>query len=229
MRLVKWEHLPDNMRNEKVRPYYDILRKKEGSLIAKRIFDVAGSTVLIIILSPLMAGIAICIKIDSKGPVIFKQSRVTQYGREFKIFKFRTMIENAENVGSQVTHSNDFRITRVGSKIRKVRLDELPQLFNILTGDMTFVGTRPEVLKYVSYYTDEMMATLLLPAGVTSKASVWYKDEDAILTNESDIDLAYVNKVLPNKMKLNLDGLKQFSCWDDIKTILLTVKVVIKF
>jgi len=227
MRLVKWEHLPDNMRNEKVRPYYDILRKKKGSLIAKRIFDVAGSTVLIIILSPLMAGIAICIKIDSNGPVMFRQSRVTQYGREFRIFKFRTMVENAEKIGSQVTHSNDSRITRVGSKIRKVRLDELPQLFNILTGDMTFVGTRPEVLKYVSHYTDEMMATFLLPAGVTSKASVWYKDEDEILACEENVDAVYVNKVLPNKMKLNLEGLQKFSCWDDFKTILLTIKAVI--
>lgn len=226
MRLVKWEELPENMRNDKVRPYYDILSKKKGSLLCKRVFDVAGSTVLIIVLSPVFFGLSVWIKLDSRGPVMFRQKRVTQYGREFKIFKFRTMVQNAEKLGAQVTKDRDPRITKVGAKIRKARLDELPQLFNIFSGDMTFVGTRPEVMKYVNNYTDEMMATLLLPAGVTSKASVWFKDEDKLLSEECDVDKAYLEKILPEKMRLNLEGLTHFSCWDDLKTMILTVKAV---
>ncbi|MGW5891931.1 sugar transferase, partial [Priestia megaterium] len=176
--LKRWVDLPENMKNEDVKKYHEILYKKRPSLLIKRIFDLVASCIILILLSPIFLIIGTVIRIDSRGPVIFRQSRVTQYGKEFSIFKFRTMVNNAEKLGTQVTTSNDNRITRSGKFLRKYRLDELPQLINILLGDMSFVGTRPEVNKYVEQYTEEMMATLLLPAGVTSKASIFYRDEE---------------------------------------------------
>lgn len=177
MVLRRWEDLPQNMRNEDVRKYYDILKNKNLSLIFKRVFDVVVAMILLVILIPIFILVGIAIKVDSEGPVMFRQVRVTQYGKQFRIFKFRTMVNNAEKLGSKVTTNNDARITKIGKLLRKLRLDEVPQLFNIITGDMTFVGTRPEVIKYVEKYRDEMWATLLLPAGVTSEASIQYKDE----------------------------------------------------
>src|SRR5690554_5057197 len=170
MVLKRWEDLPEKIKNEDVKRYYDILSKKRISLVIKRIFDLVLAIILLIILSPLFIILSIAIKIDSKGPIMFRQTRVTQYGKKFKIFKFRTMINNADKIGSQITTKNDVRVTRVGRVMRKFRLDEIPQLLNIIAGDMSFVGTRPEVPKYVEKYTDKMMATLLLPAGVTSEA-----------------------------------------------------------
>lgn len=167
------------------------------------------------------------IKMDSKGPVFFRQERITQYGRVFRIFKFRTMVNNADKIGSQVTVGGDARITRVGAKIRKVRLDEIPQLINVLIGDMSFVGTRPEVKRYVDAYTDEMYATLLLPAGITSEASIRYKDEDEILAGAEDVDKAYIEQVLPDKMKYNLDEIKRFGFFREIGTMFRTVLAVL--
>lgn len=227
MRLVKWDQLPDNMRNESVKDYYLYLQKKRVSLFFKRMFDILASMIMIVLLSPIFIILSIWIKIDSKGPVLFRQTRITQYGKTFCVCKFRTMVNNAEAFGSQVTKENDIRITKVGSKLRHVRLDELPQLFNVFAGTMSFVGTRPEVPKYVNQYTDEMMATLLLPAGVTSKTSICYKDEDLILAGEDDIDKAYINKVLPEKMKINCNEIMSFSFWRDIKIMLMTVKAVL--
>ena len=183
MLLRKWKDIPEFMKNEEVRKYYDILNKKRFSLILKRFFDIVMSMILLLILSPIFLVLAIWIKIDSQGPVFYRQERVTQYGKIFRIFKFRTMISNADQIGALVTTQNDTRITKVGEKIRKCRLDEIPQLINILIGDMSFVGTRPEVRKYVDAYTDEMKATLLLPAGVTSSASISYRDEDEVISN----------------------------------------------
>ena len=207
MLLKKWEDIPVFMRNEEVKKYYDRLNKKKFSLISKRLFDIVMSFLLCVLLSPIFLIIAIWIKLDSDGPIFYRQERVTQYGRIFKIFKFRTMIVNADKIGALVTTHNDSRITKVGEKIRKCRLDEIPQLFNILLGDMSFVGTRPEVKKYVDQYTNEMKATLLLPAGVTSLASINYKNEDEIISkyiNElSSIDEIYIKKILPEKMKYN--------------------------
>ena len=160
MLLRKWKDIPEFMKNEEVRKYYDILNKKRFSLILKRFFDIVMSMILLLILSPIFLVLAIWIKIDSQGPVFYRQERVTQYGKIFRIFKFRTMISNADQIGALVTTQNDTRITKVGEKIRKCRLDEIPQLINILIGDMSFVGTRPEVRKYVDAYTDEMKATL---------------------------------------------------------------------
>ena len=226
--MKKWSELPQNMQSDAVREYYDILNSKTASLILKRLFDIIVSSVLIVICSPIMLILAICIKIDSKGPVMFRQRRVTTYNRVFRIFKFRTMVNDAEKKGTQVTTNNDPRVTKVGKLIRGCRLDELPQLFNVFLGDMTFVGTRPEVEKYVAAYTDEMMATLLLPAGITSVASIKYKDEERLLEAAENTDEVYINEVLPEKMKYNLEALKNFSFFGDIKIMFQTVLAVLK-
>ena len=203
------------------------MSEKKCSLVAKRIFDILVSLIMLILLSPIFLVLAIAIKIDSEGPVFFKQTRITQYGKEFKIYKFRTMVNNAEKIGTQVTVDNDARITKVGSVIRNCRLDEIGQLINIFKGDMTFVGTRPEVKKYVDAYTPEMLATLLLPAGVTSTASIKYKDEAELLSKANDVDSTYINEILPQKMKYNLESIKNFSFWDDIATMFKTVGSVL--
>ena len=228
MILKNWEELPKELQTEEVKPYYEVLKKKRLSLILKRIFDIVVSLIMLIILLPVFIILGIAIKIDSKGPVFFRQERITQYGRTFRIFKFRTMVNNAEKLGTQVTVGNDSRITRVGSFIREYRLDEISQLLNILTGDMTFVGTRPEVKKYVNHYTNEMMATLLLPAGVTSLASIYYKDEAELLEKSANPDKTYIEEILPEKMKYNLQSIKKFSFLEDIKIMFMTVLVVIK-
>ncbi len=203
MRLVKWEKLPADMQTEEVREYYDVLRKKRFSLFWKRIFDIFVSAIMLIILSPLFLILAIAIKTDSKGPVFYRQERVTQYGKPFRIFKFRSMVQNADK-GSQVTVDHDSRVTKVGKFTRKFRLDEICQLIDIFRGTMTFVGTRPEVPKYVNEYTPEMKATLLLPAGVTSLASIYYKDEAELLSGAEDTDKTYVEKILPAKTVINI-------------------------
>lgn len=177
MLLKKWEDLPSYMKCDEVRTYYDILSSKKYSLILKRIFDVLVASVLLVILAIPMIIIAVMIKLDSLGPVFYRQERVTTYGKHFKIHKFRTMVSNADKIGTAVTVENDNRITRVGAKLRGLRLDELPQVLDVLSGNMSFVGTRPETVKYVDKYKPEYMATLLLPAGITSEASIRYKDE----------------------------------------------------
>mgnify|MGYP000090971649 FL=1 len=226
--LREWNQLPEYMQTDAVRPYYDQLKKKEFSLFLKRIFDIVVSLVLIVLLSPLLLVLSILIVLDSKGGVFYRQERVTQYGRKFRIFKFRTMVANADKIGTQVTVSNDSRITRVGAVIRKYRLDEIPQLFNILLGDMSLVGTRPESTHYVKHYAPEMFATLLLPAGVTSEASIKYKDEAELLNKADDVDKVYIEKVLPGKMEYNLESISNFSFIKDIGTMFKTVVAVIR-
>ena len=225
--LISFDKLPKKMRNKKVKKYYEILKHKKMYLFFKRLFDILASFILLILLSPVFLIIALMIKFDSKGPVFYRQERVTRYGRIFKIFKFRTMIVGADKNGSLVTVNGDNRITKVGSKIRNSRLDEIPQLINILVGDMSFVGTRPEVMKYVDKYTDEMMATLLLPAGVTSEASINFRDEAIImnkyLKDNMNVDDVYVNKVLPEKMKYNINYLEKCNLIEDIKLCIKTV------
>lgn len=228
MKLKAWESLPQYMQNDAVREYYDILAKRTSSLVVKRLFDIVVSAIMLIVVSPVLLILAVWIKLDSQGPVFFRQARITQYGRVFRIFKFRTMVNNADKIGSQVTVGNDSRITKVGAKIRKLRLDELPQLINVLLGDMSFVGTRPEVKKYVDAYTDEMYATLLLPAGITSEASIRYKDEDVLLAGAVDVDKVYVEQVLPGKMKYNLEAVKKFSFVGEIITMFRTVIAVLR-
>ena len=230
--LKNWDSLPKKMQQEEVKKYYTELSKR-GALGAKRFLDVVLAACMTVLLSPVMLILAVCIKLDSKGPVFYRQERITQYGKTYRIFKFRTMVTDADKKGPLVTTGQDSRITKMGSKLRKCRLDELPQLFNVLTGDMSFVGTRPEVKKYVDCYTPEMMATLLLPAGITSRTSIVYKDEDEILDKYSrstgkTTDEIYVEYILPEKMKYNLKYLKSFGVLEDFKVMIDTVLAVIK-
>ena len=226
--MRKWNDLPKEMQVEQVKKYYEILQCHKGSLLAKRIFDIIVASLLVVILSPILLFLSILIKIDTPGPVMFRQVRVTTYGKPFRIFKFRTMVNNADKIGTQVTTKGDSRVTRMGKMLRGCRLDELPQLFNVLKGEMSFVGTRPEVEKYVAHYTDEMKATLLMPAGITSRASIEYKDEERLLESAENADEVYIHQVLPEKMKYNLRAIEKFSFWDDIKTMFATVIAVIK-
>lgn len=216
------------MKNEEVKKYYEIVKKRKAALIFKRIFDIVMSVFLIVLFSPLLLATFIVIKLDSPGKALFLQDRVTQNGKIFKVFKFRTMVENAENLGSQVTTGEDPRITKCGRWLRKFRIDEVPQLFNILKGELSFVGVRPEVPKYVNKYTPEMFATLLLPAGVTSMTSIMYKDESKLLEGAENPDKTYVEEILPEKMKYNLEYIKNFNFWYDIKVMVKTVFAIIK-
>lgn len=224
--LREWDHLPTWMKCPEVKEYYDILAKRKLSLRIKRVFDIAVAFMLLIVLAIPMMVIAIMIKLDSQGPVFFRQERVTRYGKKFKIHKFRTMVNNADKIGSAVTVDGDNRITKIGSKLRDLRLDELPQLLDVLSGNMSFVGTRPESTKYVKKYSKEMRATLLLPAGITSEASIRYKDEAKLLDKADDIDKVYVEKVLPEKMKYNLESIREFSFFKEIVTMFRTVFAV---
>lgn len=225
--LKKWETLPDYMKNDEVRVYYETLQKKKVSMFLKRVMDLVGGLILLILLAIPMIIISIMIKLDSDGPVFYRQDRVTTYGKHFKIHKFRTMVSNADKIGSTVTVGNDSRITKVGAKLRGCRLDELPQVLDLISGNMSFVGTRPEAVKYVEQYKPEYMATLLLPAGITSEASIRYKDEAELLDAASDVDKTYIEEVLPGKMKYNLDSIKNFSFFGDIATMFRTVLTVL--
>ncbi len=224
--LTDWDRLPERLRRPEVRPYYDILHKKRLSLWIKRLFDLVAAAVLLVLLATPMLIIALWIKADSEGPVFYRQERVTRDGKHFRIHKFRTMVVNAERLGSAVTVGNDRRITRAGEKLRRRRLDELPQLLDVLTGDMSFVGTRPEAVKYVEQYEPEYFATLLLPAGITSEASIRYKDEDRLLSAADDVDRVYLERVLPEKMKWNLEELRRFRLLRELGTMLRTVAAV---
>ena len=226
--MRKWDELPKFMRTDEVKQYYDILIRHEKELRLKRYFDILLSMILLVILSPIMLVISIAIKLDSPGPVIYKQVRVTQYGKKFHILKFRTMVQNADKMGTQVTISQDSRLTRVGKVIRGCRIDVYPQLINVLRGEMSFVGTRPEVTKYVKKYTKEMRATLLLPAGITSEASIQYMDEAELLDAADDVDRVYVEKVLPEKMKYNLESIRKFSFLREIATMAKTLVAVMR-
>ena len=238
MELRPWRLLPDEMRTKEVRKYYNILMKHRMWLKVKRAFDVGVAGIMLAVLIIPMGIIAIAIRLDSPGPVFFRQARVTQYGKIFRIYKFRTMVDNASKLGAAVTVDNDSRITKVGAFLRKYRMDEFPQLFNILAGDMTLVGTRPEVPKYVKKYTKEMYATLLLPAGLTSRTSIAYKDEDKLLgeaVDEESTDNIYINEVLPAKMRYNLESMKHFGVqadasvlWDTFTSVVGSERMTIK-
>jgi len=224
--IKKWNDIPDFMRIHEVKPYWELLYKKRFSLFLKRIFDLIASFVLIVFFAVPMIVIAIIIKIDSKGPVFYRQERVTLYGKHFFIHKFRTMVCNADQIGSVVTLNNDSRITRIGDKLRNYRLDEIPQLFDVICGNMSFVGTRPEAVKYVELYKPEFYATLLMPAGITSEASIHYKDEATLLNNAINVDRVYVEEILPEKMKWNLESLREFRLSSEIKTMFRTFVAV---
>ncbi|MBR5419581.1 MAG: sugar transferase [Lachnospiraceae bacterium] len=224
--MRSFEELPRGLRCEEVRPYWESLRKKRLTLVLKRAFDLCMASLLLVFLALPMAVIAVAILLDSPGGVFFRQQRVTQYGRIFRIHKFRTMVAGADRKGSAVTVAGDARVTRIGEMLRKYRLDELPQLIDVLAGDMSFVGTRPEVPKYVKKYSREMRATLLLPAGITSDASIEFRNEAELLSGAEDTDKAYIERILPEKMAVNLRALKEFSLINDMKTMLRTVTAV---
>ena len=229
--MIKWDDMPKFMKNKEVKKYYEYLQKRKVSLFIKRVFDIFASILGLIFFSPIMIILGIAIKLDSKGPVFFKQERITTNNRKFKIYKFRTMVQNADKIGSLVTVGNDNRITKVGKFIRKFRLDEFPQLINILKGDMSFIGTRPEVKKYVDCYTNEMKATLLMKAGLTSMTSIIYKDEAEIMEKHTkkgkSTDDMYVTYVLPDKMKIYLEYINKFNIFYDIKIAIYTVLAVL--
>ena len=225
--MRKWENMPESMKNDKVKEYYDLLSKKKFSLFLKRAFDIVVSGVFLLLLLPVFIIIAVAIKLDSPGTVFYRQTRITRYGEKFRIFKFRTMVSDADK-GLKLTVANDSRITRVGAFLRKYKLDELGQLIDVFRGTMSFVGTRPEVEKYVAEYTDEMFATLLLPAGITSEASVCYRDENSLLEAAENPEEVYINRILPDKMKYNLNAIKEFSFFGEIKIIIMTVLAVFK-
>ncbi len=225
--LRNWEDLPDFMKTPEVRPYWEALDKRRGQLILKRLFDLAVAFIMLIVLALPMIVIGIWIKLDSKGPMLYRQERVTTYGKHFRIHKFRTMVCNADKIGTAVTVGQDSRITKVGLKLRHLRLDELPQIIDVLKGDMSFVGTRPEAVKYVEKYEPVYNATLLVPAGITSEASIRYKDEDKLLNSTDDVDNIYISKVLPAKMSWNLASLRNFSFWREILTMFRTVAAVL--
>ena len=225
--LKKWSRLPDFLQIPEVKPYYDVLNRKRVQLFFKRVFDVfAGIIIFILVLIPMLI-IALLIKLDTKGPVFYRQERVTRYGKRYRIHKFRTMVSNADKIGSAVTVGNDSRITQMGSKLRRLRLDELPQVLDVISGNMSFVGTRPEAVKYVEQYENEYYATLLMPAGITSECSIRYKDEDKLLSDAEDVDRTYISEVLPNKMKWNLRSISEFSFFADIRTMFRTVLAVL--
>lgn len=225
--LKKWEELPDFMQCEEIRAYYDVLSKKRAALVCKRVFDVFAAAVLLILLAIPMGVIALLIKLDSPGPVFFRQERVTTYGKTFRIHKFRTMVNHADKMGTAVTVGGDSRITKIGAKLRSCRLDELPQVLDVLAGDMSFVGTRPEATKYVAAYRPEYYATLLLPAGITSEASIRYKDEAKLLNAAEDVDRVYMERVLPGKMEYNLRSIREFSLRTELGTMFRTVTAVL--
>lgn len=225
--IKRWDDLPAFMRTPEVRPYWEILNKKRGQLILKRAFDFVVSLVLLIVLAIPMAIIALLIKKEDPGPALYRQERVTTYGKHFRIHKFRTMVINADKIGTAVTVGEDPRITKIGKKLRSLRLDELPQVLDVISGDMSFVGTRPEAVKYVERYKPEYNATLLMPAGITSEASIRYKDEAKLLDAASDVDDVYVNEVLPAKMRWNLNSIERFSFLREILTMFRTVFAVL--
>ncbi|MBO4898566.1 MAG: sugar transferase [Clostridia bacterium] len=226
--LKKWEDLPAYMKCPQVREYWEILNKKRIKLIFKRIFDFLVSFILVVITAVPMAVIALLIKRDSPGTAFYRQERVTSYGKHFKIHKFRTMSSDADTKDTALTVSDDGRITKIGRKLRKYRLDELPQLFDILEGNMSFVGTRPEVIKYVEQYKPEYYATLLMPAGVTNETSIIYKNESELLSSSEDVEKTYIEQVLPEKMKLNLESIRKFGLLRDIGIMFNTVFSVLK-
>jgi len=224
--LKKWDDLPEKMRAPEVRPYWELLNRKRGQLVVKRVGDLVLGALLLVLLALPMAVIAVLIRLDSEGPVFYRQERVTRYGKHFRIHKFRTMVANAEQLGSAVTTGHDKRITQIGARLRGHRLDELPQLLDVLSGNMSFVGTRPEAVRYVEQYRPEWRATLLLPAGITSEASIRYKDEERLLEDAADPDRVYMEEIVPEKMKWNLESLREFGVGNDVRTMVRTVAAV---
>lgn len=193
----------------------------------KRLFDIFASGLGLICLSPLFLILAVWIKLDSPGPIFYRQVRVGQYNRDFRLYKFRSMRLNADKLGLITIGGHDARVTRSGYYIRKYKLDEFPQLINVLKGDMSLVGPRPEVRKYVNMYTPEQMHVLDVRPGITSLASIRYRNENDILGAAEDPDRCYIEQVMPDKLTIDLEYVSQASLWNDIKLIFATLKAVV--
>lgn len=221
--LSKKENLPKKLKTPAVLPYYNILKKKGATLITKRVIDCTMCSLIFLIASPFFLIFALLVKLTSKGPVFFKQERVGRDLKPFFILKFRTMVENADKQGVQLTTGNDSRITGFGKFLRAINMDEMPQLINVIKGDMSIIGTRPEVKRYVLVYSEEMYATLLLSPGMLSRASVKYKNENELLTGIPDPQEMYIKKILPDKMKENLAYLKQISLKEDFIIVMKSI------
>ena len=191
--------------------------------VIKRMFDVICSSLGLIILSPMLIIVTILIKKGSDGPVFFKQIRVGENEKEFLILKFRTMVVDAEKLGKQITIGNDSRITKIGAFLRKYKLDELPQLINVFKGEMSLVGPRPEVPRYVKLYTEEQKEVLKIKPGITDLASLRYKDENDLLGDKQDPEAFYINTVMPDKLSLNLEYMKKNNVIFDIYIIIKTI------
>lgn len=219
--MKSWEKIQSPINNQATKPYYDCIKRKWFYRCVKRGFDFLASLILLAILFVPSVLISLIIVIDSRGGIFFRQTRVGRYGKPFKILKFRTMVKNSEG-DRQITSQNDSRITRVGKFLRKTHLDEFPQLLNVIVGQMSFVGTRPEVKKYVDLYEDKWNATLLMRPGITSTASYSCDDEAKFMTSENAHDV-YLEKILPFKMNLNLEDIKHLSIFRDIKIMWKTV------
>lgn len=213
---------------EELQEYKELLNRQRVSLFFKRVFDIVVSALILLLLSPVFLLLSIAIKLDSSGPVFYRQVRVGRYGEDFKIFKFRSMVQDADKKGLALTTEGDARITRVGKLIRKCRLDEFSQVLNVLEGTMSLVGPRPEVRRYVDLYEPEYLATLLIRPGVTATASIAFRNEDELLNSGGDPEEIYVKQILPEKMRYNLEYLKNISVWNDIKIMLQTVLAVLK-
>lgn len=205
-----------------------ILQQKRLQLILKRIFDIVVSFVGLVILSPLFLILAIAIARDSKGPVFFKQTRVGRNEVPFKIYKFRTMVEDAEARGMQLTVGDDSRITKVGTFLRKTKIDELPQLINVFKGEMSFVGPRPEVPKYVGLYTEDQRQVLMVRPGITDLASIEYRNESELLATADNPEKVYIEEVMPRKIELNKEYIRNMSLVSDMRIILKTIAVLYK-
>ncbi|MBH8571667.1 sugar transferase [Nostocaceae cyanobacterium CENA369] len=195
--------------------------------MSKRVFDLFFSLLGVVILLPLLIAIAIWIKIDSPGTIFFRQVRIGRFGREFKIYKFRTMIQGAEKIGKQITIANDRRVTSSGRFLRKYKLDELPQLFNVIKGEMSLVGPRPEVPKYVALYTSEQRRVLEVLPGITDLASMKFHNESELLEDMNNSENFYIHEIMPRKLELNMEYITRFSLVFDLVIILKTLKRVL--
>jgi len=193
----------------------------------KRLFDITASTVGLLVLSPFLVLIALRVRFEDGGPVFYRGLRVGLHGKTFRIFKFRTMVVDAEKIGGSSTSDDDRRITRVGKFLRKYKLDELPQLINVLVGDMSLVGPRPEVKKFTDMYTDEEKVILTVRPGITDWASLWNPDEGVLLKGSLDPDKDYIEKIRPEKIRLQLKYVRERSFLTDIKIIFLTLKTIL--
>lgn len=192
-------------------------------MLAKRIFDLVASVIGLLILLPILVVVAIWVKLDSTGPILFKQTRVGYAGKYFQIYKFRTMVVNAEVIGAQITSGDDRRITKIGKVLRKYKLDELPQLINVLVGEMSLVGPRPEVPKYVKLYNEAQKRVLQALPGITDLASLEFRNENELLVGKENVEEFYVQQIMPQKLLLNLEYIDQAGLLFDLKIIARTI------